>query len=144
MKEDIFLFQIYYFISYGCCGVSLCVITLSLDRLEALHHHMRYVTMVTSTQVVCTFVPIRLAIFLGFSISFWSIYIYIICVSVVIVICLLVSSFCYIRIFQIVKRHQIQIHAQQQALQNSEASNNLNIMRLKKSSLKTFVFYLFF
>ena len=67
-----------------------------------------------------------------------SIYFFI--AAVVIVICLSISSFCHIKFFQIVKRHKIQIQAQQQALQN--ADNNLNIMRLKKSSVKTFVFYI--
>ena len=88
LKEDIFVFQICYFMTYGCCRVSLCTITaISLDRLTALHYHIRYVTMVTSTQVVYTLVTVWLAIFLGFSISLWSIYIYVICVSVVIGIC---------------------------------------------------------
>ena len=143
LKEDIFLFQICYFMTYGCCGVSLCTITVvSLDRLTALHYHMRYVTMVTSTRVVYTFVPIWLAIFIGFSIHIhlWSIYIYIICVSVVIVICLLISSFCYIRIFQIVKRHQIQIHAQQQAVQSSEASTGLYYMKLTNNEREGHLF----
>ena len=36
-----------------------------------------------------------------------------------------------------------QIHAQQQAVQSSDAGNNLNTMRLKKSAMNTFVFYIF-
>ena len=44
-----------------------------------------------------------------------------------------------IRIFQIVKRHQTQIQVQQQAVQSSD---NLNIIRLKKSSMNTFVFFI--
>ena len=144
LTEDFFLFRISYFMSFSSCGVSLCTITaISLDRFAALHHHMRYVTMVTSTRVVYTLASIWLAIFLGFGVYLWSIPVYFTCVSLVIVISLSISSFCYIRIFQIVKRHQIQIHAQQQAVQSLEAGNNLNIMRLKKSSMNTFVFYVF-
>ena len=142
--EDFLLLQICHFMSFSSCGLSLFTVTaISLDRFAALHYHMRYVTMVTSTRVVCTLTSIWLAIFLGFCIYLWNFYNYIICASVFIVTCLSISSFCYIRIFQIVKRHQIQIHAQQQAVQSSEASNNLNIMRLKKSSMNTFVFYIF-
>ena len=59
-------------------------------------------------------------------------------VIIFIVICLLISAFCYIRIFQIAKRHQTQIQVQQQAVQSS---GNLNIIRLKKSSMNAFVFY---
>ena len=128
------------FLSYGCCGVSLCTMTtISLDRFAALHYHMRYATMVTTTRIVYALVIGWLLIFLWFGIVFWSFQVYFISVSVVIAICLLISSFCYIRIFQIVKLHQTQIQAQQQALQSSD---NLNIIRLKKSSMSTFVFYI--
>ena len=76
----VFLFQICYFITFSSCGVSLCTITVvSLDRFAALHYHMRYVTMVTKTGVVYTLVAIWLAIFLGFSISLWSIYLLSVC-----------------------------------------------------------------
>ena len=113
---------------------------ISLDRFAALHYHMRYVAMVTTTRVLCTLVTIWVIIFLSFSIFFWNIILYFFIAAVVIVICLSISTFCYIRIFQIVKRHKTQIQAQQQALQNTD--NNLNMMRLKKSSVNTFVFYL--
>ncbi|XP_078345388.1 melanocortin receptor 3-like [Oculina patagonica] len=145
LTEDLFVFRISYFMSFSSCGVSLCTVAaISLDRLAAIHYHMRYVTMVTSRRAVYTLVHIWLTIFLGFAVYLLSVSIYFICVSAVIVICLLISSFCYIRIFQIVKRHQMQIQAQQQAVQSSElASNDLNMMRLKKSSMNTFVFYVF-
>ena len=113
---------------------------ISLDRFAALHYHMRYVTMVTTTRVLCTLLTIWLIIFLSLGIFFWNIILYFVIAAVVIVICLLISSFCYIRIFQIVKRHKAQIQAHQQAVQN--AHDNLNIMRLKKSSMNTFVFYI--
>ena len=136
-----FLEKFFSFMTYGSCGVSLCTMTIiSLDRFAALHYHMRYVTMVTTTRVLCTLVTIWLIIFLSLGIFFWNIILYFFIVAVVIVICLLISSFCYIRIFQIVKRHKAQIQAQQQAVQNVD--NNLNIMRLKKSTMNTFVFYI--
>ncbi len=99
--------------------------------------------MVTTTRVVYTLVPVWLFTFLGFGIYLVNISIYFLCASICIVLCLLISSFCSIRIFQIVRRHQRQTQAQQQAVQSSEASVNLNIMRLKKSSINTLVFYVF-
>ena len=142
LRKDLYLTLICYFMTYGCCGVSLFTVTaISLDRFAALHYHMRYVTMVTSTRVVYTLLPVWFITFLGFGVYLWDTNVYYIFTSLFIVTCLSISSFCYIGIFQIVKRHQIQIHAQQQAVQSSEASNNLNIMRLKKSSMNTFVFY---
>ncbi len=48
LKKDSSLLQIWYFLSYGCCGVSLCTVTaISMDRFAALHYHMRYVTKLT-------------------------------------------------------------------------------------------------
>ncbi len=144
LREDLFLQRICHFFTFGCCGVSLCSVTgISLDRFAALNHHMRYVTMVTSTRLVYTLIPVWLLIFLANLISFWNLRLYFTIASIFIVVCLFISSFCYIRIFQIVKRHQMQIQAQQQSVQSSEASNNLNIMLLKKSSMNTFVFYIF-
>jgi len=48
------------------------------------------------------------------------------------------------RIFQIARRHQLQIHAQQQAVQSLDTENNLNIARKKveKSARNTFVFFI--
>ena len=59
--------------------------------------------------------------------------------SVFTVICLLLSTLCYFRIFQIVRRHKTQIQAQHRAVKNDD---NLNIMRLKKSTTNSFVFYI--
>lgn len=127
------------FLSYGCCGVSLCTMTtISLDRFTALHYHMRYVTMVTTARVVYSVVIAWLVIFFSFGIVFWNFQMYFLAVIIFIVICLLISAFCYIRIFQIAKRHQTQIQAQQQAVQSSD---NLNTIRLKKSSMNAFEFY---
>jgi len=63
-------------------------------------------------------------------------------VGAVPIICLLISTFSYIRMYHIVRRLQLQIHAQQQALQNFNAETNLNIARLKRTAMRTFVFYI--
>ena len=61
------------------------------------------------------------------------------------IICLLICTFSFIRIYRIVRRHQLQIYLQQNALQGqpgSNTGNNFNITRLKRSALNTFVFYI--
>ena len=63
-------------------------------------------------------------------------------VGSIIAISLVCSTFSYIRIYRIVRRHQLHINAQQQAVQNFNAGNNLNITRLKRSAINTFVFYI--
>ena len=129
-------------------GPSLCVVSLltitviTVDRFLALHYHMRYATLVTESRVKYTLTIIWLISFLVSGIDFWNERVHIFTVGVLILICLLICTLSYIRINCIVHRHQIQIHAQQQAVQSSDAENNLNITRLKRSALNTFVFYI--
>ncbi|KAL9958869.1 hypothetical protein ACROYT_G035941 [Oculina patagonica] len=55
------------------------------------------------------------------------------------------STYSYIGIYRIVRRHQLQIQSQQ-VVQSANAENNLNIIRfirLKKSAVNTFVFFIF-
>ena len=73
--------------------------------------------------------------------SFWSKEIYFLVIALGVAICLLVSTFSYIRIYFIVRRHQLQIHMQQQAVESLNAEHNLNIVRSKKSAVNTFIFY---
>ena len=124
--------------------VSLMTITaIAVDRFLALHYHMRYASLVTESRVKYTLVIIWLiAVFLsGF--HFWVPLLYRFLSGVVIIICLIISTFSYIRIYRIVRRHQLQIHTQQQAVESSNAENfNLNMVRLKRSTMNTFVFYI--
>jgi len=97
---------------------------------------------VTESRVKFTLVIIWLISFLVSGFGLWNERVYSILVGVLIVICLQISAFSYVRIYRIVRRHQLQIHAQQQAVQSSDAANNLTITRLKRSAMNTFVFYI--
>ncbi|XP_078345378.1 melanocortin receptor 4-like [Oculina patagonica] len=121
LTHDHSLWLIYEIQSYSLCGVSLWTMTaISADRFAALYFHMKYVTIVTTSRVSFALVAMWLIMFSTSSALFlWNRLIYFIVSSFFIILCLSTSSFCYIRIFQIVQRHQIQIHAQQQAVQNS-------------------------
>ena len=48
----------------------------------------------------------------------------------------------FIRIYCLIRRHQLQIRGQQQAVQSSDAENNLSVARLKRIAMSTFVFYI--
>ena len=125
------------------CGISLITMTaISMDRFLALHYHMRYATLVTESRVKYTLVIIWLISFLEAGLSFWNERVHYFLISFINIFCLIVSTFSYIRIYLIVRRHQLQIHAQQQAVQSFNAENNLNMARLKRSAMNTFVFYL--
>jgi len=120
----------------------LTITAITVDRFLALHYHMRYATLVTESRVKFTLVIMWLISFLVSGFQLWDERVYNILIGVLIVICLIISTLSYIRIYRIVRRHQLQINAQQQAVQSFDAENNLNITRLKRSALNTFVCYI--
>ncbi len=101
LREDLYLLRIcYLFLTYAFCGVSLGTVTaISLDRFAALHYHMRYVSIVTKTRVICTLVAIWLVNLLSFGLYLLNNPMYVTSSAGVIVVCLLTSSMSYIRIF---------------------------------------------
>ena len=128
---------------FSLCGVSLLTITaITLDRFLALHYHMRYATLVTKSRVKYTLATIWfLTSFVLSSSQLWNKRARTTVAALVIIICLIISTFCYIKIYLIVRRHQLQIHAQQQAVKIFNAKNSLNMVRLKRSAMNTFLFY---
>ena len=103
---------------------------------------MRYATSVTKSRVKYTLAIIWLITFLFSGFAFWNTRVYSFLSGVVIIICLIISTFTYVKIYLIVRRHQLQFHAQQQAVQSSNAESISNMARLKRSALNTFVFYI--
>nr|XP_058941764.1 melanocyte-stimulating hormone receptor-like [Pocillopora verrucosa] len=138
------LFHMAFFFSCSGCGVSLLTMTLiSLDRYAALHYHMRYATMVTSKRVICTLATMWFVIYVAFGIYFWKGVVYFLVAACFIISCLLLSTFSYVRIYRIVKQHQRQIQVQTQVFQGPNIGSNFNIIRLKRSTINTFIFYIF-
>ena len=131
-------------VAYSFCGVSLLIITaISVDRFLALHLHIRYAAIVTKFRIKLTLVIIWLANFLLSVVFLWSTFAYHFMIAVVTGICLIISTFSYIRIFVVVRKHQLQIHAQHDAVQGPTAGTgrDIQMLRLKKSFVNTFVFY---
>ncbi len=129
-------------LGHSVCGISLLTMTaISVDRFLALQYHMRYVTLVTKSRVKCILVIIWLFSFGVSGLFFWDSDLYNVLLGVGTAKCLLVSTFSYIRIYRIVRRHQLQIRAQQQAVQRFNSENN-HVIALKKSAMNTFVFYI--
>ena len=128
---------------FSLCGVSFLTITaITVDRFLALHYHMRYTTLVTESRVKYTLIIIWLSNFLTSCLNLWNTLLHSLIIGIIAIICLLISTFFYIKIYCVVRRHQLQILAQQQAVQSSDAENNLNVVRLKRSVLNSFVFYI--
>ena len=128
--------------AFAACGGSLLTMTtISVDRFLALRYHMRYPNVMTTPRVTYASAAIWLISFMSSFLYFWSTNAYYSSIVVNIVICLLISTACYFRIFRIVRLHQLQIHAQQQAVASLNIAEN-NIQRSKKSAFNTFIFYI--
>ena len=139
-----YLVLAYNMLTLSICGVSLFTITaISVDRFLALHCHMRYQNLVTEKRafyVSATFWFI--SIVLSFA-SFFNVRNYYLTITVGISICLLTCSFSYIKIYRIVRRHQLQIQAQQQAVGNFNIEQSMIMVRSKESAINTFIYYIF-
>jgi len=143
LTKDHDLYHVSTKLGYSLCGVSFLTITaITVDRFLALHYHMSYTSLVTERRVKCSLMIIWLFSLLIAGFHFLGFRLQSSLVSIVTIICLIMCTFCYIRIYRIVRRHQFQIKSQQQVAQSSDAGKNLNILRLRKSALNTFVFYI--
>ena len=136
--------QLSIMVGFSVCTVSLLTITaISVDRLLAVHFHLRYPTLMTKSRVKYILALIWLISFVVSGFDLWSKRIYHLLVAPVIFICLIISTCCYIRIYQIVRRHQSVIQAQQRSVQsNNNEGDDVHVVELRKSVLNTFVFYI--
>ena len=118
--------------------VSLCTMTaISVDRFMALQFHLRYQCLMTKERAMYTSLSLW---FFGILLSFltlWNKTIMFAFLAVGIAICIFISTFSYTRIYLIVRQHQFQIRAQQQALQFP-----MNMVRTKRSAISTFIYYI--
>ena len=121
-------------VAYSFCGVSLLIITaVSVDR---------YSTLVTISRVRYLIALVWCINFLSSAVYFSNSFIYHFAIAVITGICLLVSTFSYMGIYRIVRRHRLQIHAQREAVQSSTSEDDLHYVRMKQSAINTFIFYI--
>ena len=143
ITENLVLYRVSAMIGFSLCGVSLATITLiSVDRLLAVQYHLRYATLVSQSRVISMIVIIWFFTFVCSGFHIWNKFLYHLLSAIYIAICLTISTFCYIRIYLTVRHHHLQIQAQQQAVQCRCAANNTSMMRLKRSAVNTFLFYI--
>ena len=131
-------------IGHSVCGVSFLTVTaITVDRFIALHYHLRYATLVTKSRVKHTLVLIWVFSFALLGFYFWNKRVYRVLLGVIIAICFIVSTFCYFRIYQILRHHLAEIRTQQRAVQSSNAGSHHTCNgRFEKSVMSTFVFYI--
>ena len=141
LTENDLLYEILSPLSFCACGVSLATMTaISVDRFLALHYHMRYPNLMTVYRAMYASVTLWIVTFVISFSTYWKGSAFYFSGAVSIVICLLVSTFCYIRVYRIVRHHHLQIHAQRQAVENIETSQSME--RSIKRAMDTFVFYI--
>ena len=139
-KEDL-LNNMVVTVAFSVCVVSVLTMT-SVDRFLTLHYHMRYATIVSGSRVKCLVVFIWSSSFLLSGFFFLNKRLHSILLGIFTIICLLITTSSYVRIYLTVRKHQSQIHAQQQSLQSCNVENNFNIARLKRSAFNTFLYYI--
>ena len=117
-----------------------------MDRLIALLSHLRYPSLVTKSRVRYTVLTIWQIRGVSSGFYLWKRREYHLMVAVTTVICLIISTFSYIKIYRIVLHHQPQIQVQEQIVQCTDSTNvghTIHMVRLQKSAMNTFVFYIF-
>ncbi len=125
------------------CGVSLLTMTaISVDRFLALHYHMRYPNMMTTQRAIYTSTTLWFINLLLLFVTFWSMDVYYFAIAVSIVIFLSISSVCYVLIYRIVKRHQLQISLQHQAVEIHDENIDSTTLQSTKNAKNTFIYFI--
>ena len=135
------------FISVSLCGVSLITMTaISVDRLLALQFHVTYANLMTTKRAVNASLSLWFASILFSCLKAWIGGFFFPITGVIIAVSFVLSCASYIKIYFIVRHHQIQIHAQQQAVNSLNISFNIpdtnNMILSKKRAVKTFIYYI--
>ena len=116
------------------CGVSLLTLTaISVDRLLALLMRLRYRFVVTLKRVwlfIAAFwfssTAIALTVIYSFRIA-------VIFVCIVLLTCIVTSTFCYTKIYLTLRHHQVHVQGHVQPGQSSREGVSLNIARYRKT-----------
>lgn len=128
---------------FALCGVSLLTMAvISVDRFLALHYHMRYPNLMTRHRAIYTTVTLWIFVFMLSFLNFWTINAYYLTSAASILICLLVSTVYYIKIYCIVKQHQLQIHTRQKAVETNTTDINQTMLRSTKNAKNTFIYHI--
>ena len=130
--------------AFTLLGVSLSTITaITVDQFLSLHYHMQYPNLMTTRRAVYPSVTLWFMFVLLSFTAFWSGTVYQLTAAVCIISCLLVCTVCFIKIYRIGRQHQLQIHIQQQAVENlnDNEGNNQHMLRSAKSAKSIFIYY---
>ena len=129
--------------SFVACGVSLWTMgAIAVDRCIALHYHLRYVQLVTTRRAIYLSTTLWIVVFIFLFLTLLENHVFAVTVAVSTATCLLTCLACYVRIYFIVRRHQLQIMVQQRAVAGSINGNNHNMRESRNTAKNTFIFYI--
>ena len=138
-----FLNVINLFLLASFCGV----VAISVDRFLAIYLHLRYQELVTHKRVVVVVIAIWLFCAYISSTRFWltsgiSSQLF----SIIGIVCILLTTVVYCKIYLVLRRHKNQIQAIQiqNVQQTAQNGNMANFASLKKSAVGLFYVYLLF
>jgi len=128
-------------VGFSLCGVSLCTMAgISIDRFIAIQKPLRYASIVTLPRIKRILVAIwGICLFLA-SAQLWEERVLLVSIIFMICICLCISIICHVSIYKIVRRHQIEIQTQLQAVESNTA--NINMASLHKSAFNAFIVFI--
>ncbi|CAH3104034.1 unnamed protein product [Porites lobata] len=130
------------FLIIQLCGVSLDTMTaISVDRYLALRYHMRYPNLMTFKRAMYVAATFWCENFILSLLIIWKTNAILLVGIVFVALCLLISAITYCAIYRIVRHHQHQMHAQQQAVQSMNAEQNCKI-QAKKRAVNSFIYYI--
>ena len=121
------------------CGVSLLTLTvISIDRLLALMLGLRYRHVVTLKRVWIVVVSLWFSVIVIVIINYFIFSISDFVVGTILLLCIIISSCSYTKIYFTLRKHQAQLHSRQTQLKEessgqSKRSVPLNIARYRKS-----------
>ena len=129
--------------SFVACGVSLWAMgAIAVDRCIALHYHLRYVQLVTTRRAIYLSTTLWIVAFIFLFLTVLGNHVFAVTVAFSTATCLLTCLACYVRIYFIVRRHQLQIMVQQRAVAGSINGNNHNMRESRNTAKNTFIFYI--
>jgi hypothetical protein len=115
-------------------GVSCMTVTaISIDRMIALHFHLRYEAIVTNTRTISSLVVIWITVFLISLLQLWSVELLRWISILILLICLVVCIFNNLKIFKILQRHRARIQQQEQQL-SANITHDINMTQRRKTS----------
>ena len=121
------------------CGVSLLTLTvISIDRLLALMLGLRYRHVVTLKRVWIVVVSLWFSVIVIVSINYFIFSISDFVVGTILLLCIIISSCSYTKIYFTLRKHQAQLHSRQtqpkgESSGQSKSSVPLNIARYRRS-----------